>query len=95
MKILLKDSFLNRLENQIEYIAKDSPTRARKFYKNILQQIKGISSNPYKHRKSIYFEEETIRDLIYKGYTIIFRINKENIEVFGFVKYQEKPYDEF
>jgi predicted nucleic acid-binding protein len=31
MKILFKESFLKRLENQIEYISLDSPKRARKF----------------------------------------------------------------
>jgi len=31
--------------------------------------------------------------LIFKGYTIVFRIAEENIEVFGFVKYQKEPTD--
>jgi hypothetical protein len=44
-------------------------------------------------RKSIYFENSNIRDLIFKGYTVVFRINEEQIEVFGFVKYQNNPTD--
>jgi len=44
-------------------------------------------------RKSIYFDNDSIRDLIYKGYTVVFRINIDQIEVFGFVKYQEKSLD--
>jgi len=58
-----------------------------------LNRIKEIPANPYRYRKSIYFEEESIRDLIFKGYTIVFRIAKEHIEVFGFVKYQNEPTD--
>ncbi|MCD4790124.1 MAG: type II toxin-antitoxin system RelE/ParE family toxin [Bacteroidales bacterium] len=95
MKIKIKVSFHKRLSRQIEYIAQDSPVRAKKFKNDILSQIKKIYPMPYKHRKSIYFEDDDIRDLIFKGYTIVYRINKEEnvIEVFGFVKYQKKPVD--
>lgn len=91
MKIVFKDTFIIRLESQIEYISLDSPKRARKFKSEILNRIKEIPTNPYRYRKSIYFEEESIRDLIFKGYTIVFRIADENIEIFGFVKYQKEP----
>ena len=40
MKIIFKESFVVRLENQIEYIAIDSPTRARKFKTELLTRIK-------------------------------------------------------
>ncbi len=93
MKILFKESFLKRLENQIEYISLDSPKRARKFKNDLLNRIKEIPDNPYKYRKSIYFENQNIRDLIFKGYTVVFRINENQIEIFGFVKYQKNPTD--
>jgi len=93
MKILFKESFLKRLENQIEYISLDSPKRARKFKNDLLNRIKEIPVNPYKYRKSIYFENHSIRDLIFKGYTVVFRINENQIEIFGFVKYQKNPTD--
>jgi plasmid stabilization system protein ParE len=91
MKIVFKDTFITRLENQIEYISLDSPKRARKFKSDLLNAIKGIPSNPYQYRKSVYFKEESIRDLIFKGYTIVFRITEQTIEIFGFVKYQKEP----
>ena len=93
MKILFKESFLKRLENQIEYISSDSPKRARKFKNDLLNLIKEIPKNPYKYRESIYFENQSIRDLVFKGYTVVFRINENQIEVFGFVKYQKNPTD--
>ena len=93
MKIAFKDSFLNRLENQIDYIAQDSPARARKFKNDLLSRIKEISKNPFRYRKSIYFNSDNIRDLIFKGYTVVFRITEDRIEVFGFVKYQNSPTD--
>ena len=51
---------------------------------------------PYAKRKSIYFDNDKIRDIIFKGYTIVYRINEEEncIEIFGFTKYQDKPTDE-
>jgi plasmid stabilization system protein ParE len=93
MKVIFKDTFIQRLESQIKFISIDSPKRARKFKSDLFKRIKEIPANPYRYRKSIYFEEGTIRDLIFKGYTIVFRITEENIEVFGFVKYQNEPTD--
>ena len=94
MKIIFKESFIRRLENQVEYIALDSPVRARKFKTELLNRIKGIAFNPTQNRKSIYFEDANIRDLIYKGYTIVYRIQDTAIEIFGFVKYQDSPIDD-
>ncbi|GAB6044591.1 hypothetical protein JCM11957_01890 [Caminibacter profundus] len=31
------------------------------------------------YRKSIYFDDENYRDLIHKGYTIIYKIEKDKI----------------
>ncbi|HPF00774.1 MAG TPA: type II toxin-antitoxin system RelE/ParE family toxin [Bacteroidales bacterium] len=93
MKIVIKKSFLQRLGRQVDFIANDSVKRARKFSKEILEQINKIPDNPYINRKSIYFNEESIRDLIYKGYTVVYRICDDEIQVFGFVKYQELPID--
>ena len=93
MIIIYKDTFVFRFERQIRYIANDNPTAARKFKKDLLTKIKTIPSNPLIFRKSIYFDNDSIRDLIFKGYTIVFRINNDQIEVFGFVKFQENPAD--
>jgi hypothetical protein len=91
MKIIFKDTFVYRLEKQLDYISVDSPANALRFKNDLLKLIKTIPSNPLKHRKSIYFDDQNIRDLIFKGYTIVFRINNKTIEVFGFVKYQHSP----
>jgi plasmid stabilization system protein ParE len=91
MKIIFKESFVERLENQVEYIAIDSPARARKFKNELLKRIREIPLNPFQNRKSVYFEDDNIRDLIFKGYTIVYRVTNTAIEVFGFVKYQDSP----
>jgi plasmid stabilization system protein ParE len=42
MKVIFKESFITRLENQVDYIAQDSPQRARKFNKELLTRIRQI-----------------------------------------------------
>jgi plasmid stabilization system protein ParE len=91
MKIIFKETFINRLENQLDFIAQNNPTNSRKFKNELFNLIKEIPNNPRKHRKSIWYDDEDIRDLIFKGYTIVYRINMPTIEVFGFVKYQHSP----
>jgi len=89
MKIEFLPSFVNRLEGFVEFIAEDKPTAARKFQKEIIGACKEIQNFPYKHRKSIYFENENIRDLVYKGFVIIYKIDGELIKVFAFVNCDE------
>ena len=95
MKIKITKDFKEKLANQVEFIAKDKPSAARKFKNELIKRIKDIPKMPLKHRKSIFFENENIRDLIFKGYTVVYRIkeNEKIIEVFGLTKYKEDPFD--
>jgi len=49
---------------------------------------------PYRSRKSIFFDRDDIRDLTFKGYIVVYKINtaENSIEIFGFAKYQENPF---
>lgn len=40
-------------------------------------------------KRSIYFDDENIRDLIVEGYTLVYRIRPDRIEVFGLANGQE------
>jgi len=95
MKIEVLLSFREKLGNQVVYIAKDKPEAARKFKKEIIKRIKQLSQNPYSNRKSIYFDRPEIRDLIFKGYTIVYKIDEEKkkIIVFGFTRFEDKPFN--
>jgi len=53
MKIIFKESFIHRLENQVEYIALDSPVQARKFKTKLLNRIKPIFK-PLVLKEAIY-----------------------------------------
>jgi len=95
MKISITEDFKSKLADQAEFIARDKPGAARKFKNELLKRIKEIPKMPKKHRKSIFFENENIRDLIYKGYTIVYRIKEEEriIEVFGLTKFEKNPFE--
>lgn len=82
------------MNDQVEYIAKDKPSAARRFKTEIIKRIKGIPKMPYANRKSIFFDREDIRDLVFKGYIIVYKIDDENqtIDVFGFTKYENDPF---
>lgn len=96
MKIKITKGFRDKLNAQVEYIAKDKPAAARKFKNDVISRIKEIPAKPYIYRKSIFFDREDIRDLIFKGYIVVYKINEgaQIIEVFGFTKWQEDPFKE-
>jgi plasmid stabilization system protein ParE len=94
MKIKITRAFRDKLNDQIDYIAQDKPSAARKFKGYILKEIKSIQDLPYRNRKSIFFDRDDIRDLIFKGYVIVYKINEDKgiIEVFGFSKWEDNPF---
>ena len=95
MKIEITLSFREKLGNQIAFIAKDKPVAGRKFKKEIIRKIKQLPLNPYSNRKSIYFDRSEIRDLIFKGYAVVYKIDVSNktIIVFGLTKFEDNPFN--
>ncbi|MFA7610933.1 MAG: type II toxin-antitoxin system RelE/ParE family toxin [Sulfurimonas sp.] len=89
MKIRFEENFIDSLALKLQFIAKDKPLAARKFKDELIASCKDILHMPYKHRKSIYHDDENIRDLIFKGYTVIYIIEDELISVFALI-YHEK-----
>lgn len=94
MKITYKQSFRQRFNAHLDFIAKDNLAQSKRFRDTLKTKIESIKTSPYQCRKSIWFEDDSIRDLIYQDHTIIYRVKKNVIEVFGFVSYQENPFDE-
>ena len=83
MKIIESDEYKIRLKVIIHYIKKDKKSAAVNFAKELRRNIRNLDTHPYKCRKSIYFDDANIRDMIYKGYTITYEINiqRECIEI--------------
>ena len=92
MKIIYEQKFKISLQDILDYISLDSKNRANIFKSNLKASIEKLEYFPYKYRKSIYFEDENIRDLIFSGYTIPYKIDTKNdkIIILGITKYQKK-----
>jgi len=89
-KIIYEKRFFDDIKEIIEYIKKDKPQSAAKFKKDLKNKIENLSHFPFKYRKSIYFDDESIRDLIFKGYIIPYKITDTQIIILGITKY--KPF---
>jgi len=88
-KIFYEPRFIDDLKGILDFIKKDKPETAKKFKTELKQNIEKLPTFPYSHRKSIFFENENIRDLIYKGYIIPYKIDKEKIFILGITKYKQ------
>ena len=66
------------------FISKDKLSAAQNFKKELLKTIKALSDFPLKYRKSYYFDDENIRDLTFKGYTIVYEVDFDKKEIFVF-----------
>ena len=91
MKIRFQEEFLFELNDQVHYISKDKPTAARKFKSDLLRNIKKDLIKPLHFKKSRYFDNENIRDYVFKGYVVVYEIDIEKniVSVFGFIKYKD------
>jgi plasmid stabilization system protein ParE len=87
MNIEKKPKFVFALSRIVSYIATDKPSAAKKFENKLNSKIKQIPNFPYKYRTSIYFQDDRYRDLVYKGYTIIYKIQQETIIILDIFKW--------
>ena len=85
MKLRFEKEFVLSLAKKIQFIALDNPSAAKVFQKGILKSCQTLLEMPYKHRQSIYHDDKNIRDLIYKGYTVVYAIEEEFISVFALI----------
>ncbi|RBN50826.1 type II toxin-antitoxin system RelE/ParE family toxin [Flavobacterium psychrolimnae] len=91
MTVNISNEFLKLLTEQVRYIYKDKPRAALKFRKDLLKNIKKDLKQPFHFKKSIYFDDENIRDYVFKGYTSVYEIDvmQNTVFVFGFIKYKD------
>ncbi len=77
MKIIESKQFKDELRAIAFYIKKDKLSVSLHFVQNLHKRIKELIEFPYQYRKSIYFKNDDIRDMIYMGYTIVYEVNKK------------------
>ena len=89
MVIKYKPKFERELKIIFDFIAKDSLSRAREFRNELIAKIERTAQTPFICRKSINFNDESIRDLVFKSYVIPYLIDDEVIYVLGIYKANE------
>jgi len=94
MRILKSEEFLLSLQEIMEFIAEDSVAEAISFERRFEEKIDALPFSPYKYRRSIFFSDDDIRDLIFKGYVIPYLIDREHsaLLILGMTKYRENPF---
>ena len=90
MKIVIEISFSEALFKILTIIAKDKKLASKKFNKDLKEKIKLLLQSPLMCRPSIYFEDKKYRDLIFKGYTIIYKVEDDEIKVLDIFKWQDR-----
>lgn len=88
MKIIYDSNFCLDLDKIVDFIAKDSTQRAENFQKDVFFHIEKIPFMPFGYPKNRYFDDEKIRNLIFKGYIIVFKIDKQNAQIIVFAMYK-------
>ena len=77
MLVKFSTRFLTQLQIIVDFIAKDSFAKACSFQQTLFSEFKKLDFMPYKFRKSIYFDDENIRDFIFKGYVVPYFVDMQ------------------
>ena len=81
MKIRWTHEALLRLFEIEDFISQDSPDRARKFIDQIIEHTESLSDNPLSGRTVPEISNPDIRELIFKKYRIVYRINGNHLDI--------------
>jgi toxin ParE1/3/4 len=82
LRIRRSGRFEDELGEVIDYIAKDKKSSAKAFNRNLQSAIETLIDNPHKGR----LNDDGIRELIHKGYTVPYLIDGDNIVILGIFK---------
>ena len=85
MQILKTARFLDELEVVLDFIAKDSFFQSMLFLDKLDIVVYSLIEAPYRCRQSTKSSDVNVRDLVFKGYVIPYRVNREKnqIEIIG------------
>jgi len=71
-------------------MAKDKKTAADKFKNDLKNKMELLKESPFMCRKSFYFDNESYRDLIFKGYTTIYKVDNDVIKILDIFKWENR-----
>jgi len=91
MKIKWTDPAIKSLRNLHGYIAKDSEIYASSFVQRIILAVEKLTNFPRIGRVVPEADDETIRELLYQNYRIIYRVKSELIEILTVIHGRRDP----
>ena len=91
MKIVFNPLFEEALFDILMYIAQDSVAASMTFEEELFGLLENLSLFPYKFRASHYYNDDKVRDCIFRGYTIPYLVDEPNgviviLEIFKWIK---------
>ena len=87
LQIVLSHRFEIELQNILEFYFERSPQAAENFYLDLSQKIKDTALMPYACRRNQKLNDEAIREAIFRGYIIPFRIADDHIKILSIFKH--------
>ncbi|MCL4471309.1 MAG: type II toxin-antitoxin system RelE/ParE family toxin [Sulfuricella sp.] len=64
-----------------DYIANDSPSRAERFIQRLFEHVDNLEAFPELGRKAPETDTPNIRELVFQGYRIIYRISPYRVDI--------------
>lgn len=77
MDIVYNSRFIRHFSHIWDYISDDNVPVANRLKKKLQRKLEQLKNFPYKYRSSFYYEDEQIRDYVFKGYTIPYLIDEQ------------------
>jgi len=81
MKIIWSRVAIERIEDIVSVIAEDKPAASKKWKTTIYQKVQRLQKFPKSGRKVPETNRDEIREIIYKNYRIIYRIESKRISI--------------
>ena len=85
MVIEWTDPALDDLQAIRDYIGRDSPYYARRFLERVFDAAEHLQTHPQLGRLVSEADRPDVRELVYQGYRIIYRISTDRIQILAVI----------
>ena len=81
MKVVLTDEALSDLQRIADYIAEDSPGRARSFVRELVEKAREIGRTPEGFQCVRRYARQNVRRRVHGAYLIFYRVEESKVTV--------------
>ncbi len=89
-KLFWTNSSMDDLQLIYEYISNDAETYAPVFISELMEKVENIADFPKMGREVREMEDESVREIIFNSYRIIYKVSKDRIEITSVVHQRMK-----